>query len=815
MLNRTVISNWLFSPIDRTQKESILNLITKNITPSSLPLKLLKFTVPGTLQSNIVRHMGLDPYYEKNMENFKKYEEMILVLFTEVNIEYFDERNILTFDYIDTVCDVYLNGNLIKQTRSAHMVIKVELPLEYLKKGINSISLFIYPPLPETKKTDYTQKLDERVIFRKPTYNYGWDFAPRSLTKGIGKVTLTRTGLIEISDIFIYTLEIQKENCLQFLEWEIHSEVEDELPITIQVFEPEDNKICYNDQSLYALTKGVNKYQTKVVLNDPRLWWPNGCGAQHLYKIKLTVEGINESKERLFGIRLVKLILNHELENRFTFEINSEMIYAKGANWVPTDALLNYCEDEKYSNLIQMAKKANFNMLRIWGGGVVEREKFYELCDSLGIMIWHDFQFACSIYPETDKFLTQVEAEVQQIIKRLRNHPSIVLWCGNNENEWIDFQKIPLKDRKEKKIGEKLHLLKKRLCSNLDPSRPYWRSSPWSPSAENEYTFDPNSQEEGNSHNWEVWHGVNQPNLEPPTYEQYGIFKSRFVSEFGIQSFPSKSTLSKILSKTSQSQPNDIWKFHNLVLDKINVNISKFGKPETINEWILYSQTAQAFAMKFAIEIWRSRKFKNSGSLIWQFNEPWPTICWSLIDYYGVPKMAYWYTKNAYSPVLVSYNKNEQKIILINDTFTKISGVLKISTIKLPGRMTQNMNYELSIKGNGTIQLEYPLNEQNKDDIVIMDFKSNIGSFNNFFLLNDPVNLKFGKPKVKFDINADENTITFISNVFTFLVTISWELRPQDNCFNLLPNETYSIKVENLPEDDSKFFSTWADNRMS
>ena len=162
-----------------------------------------------------------------------------------------------------------------------------------------------------------------------------------------------------------------------------------------------------------------------------------------------------------------------------------------------------FSKEKKYRKLLTLAKKANFNMIRIWGGGVIERDIFYELCDELGIMIWHDFQFACSVYPEDDLFLAEIENEIRFILKRLRNHPSIVLWCGNNENEWIYYQKFPEHFKNGLGIGYKLHDLKKRLCKQYDPTRPYWRSSPWSMNEK-----DPNSQKEGNCHDWAVWHGL-------------------------------------------------------------------------------------------------------------------------------------------------------------------------------------------------------------------------------------------------------------------------------------------------------------------
>jgi beta-mannosidase len=454
-----------------------------------------------------------------------------------------------------------------------------------------------------------------------------------------------------------------------------------------------------------------------------------------------------------------------------------------------------------------LAKKANFNMIRVWGGGVVEKEIFYKLCDEFGILIWHDFQFACSLYPEDEKYLANVETEISGIITRLRNHPSIVLWCGNNENEWIYFQHYTEDYRKEKKIGEKLHQLKNKLCRKLDPSRPYWRSSPWSPTSESSYFFNPNSQKEGNCHDWYVWHGVNQPKGEPPEYEYYASNNARFITEFGIQSFPGIPTINKIFSEVNQSSPNDIWEFHNCNLEKIKVNLRKFGEPQNIDDWILYSQAAQAFGMKFAIETWRSRKFETAGALIWQFNEPWPTICWSLVDYYNIPKMAYYFTKRAFEPVIPVYDFSSNKIIIIND-LTEIETDLMIKIYSIRGSLELKEQQKVKVSKNSKEIVEV-CRKVKEDEYLWIHLQYEGTYYDNLILGDNPSKIEFPNPKILVELEENDQILTLSSKELAFLLQLPLELEPSDNYFHLFPSYPQRIQLKKLPPTKSIEIKIW------
>ena len=808
MKKQKLINDWFFLRINLKEKESILNNIKGINSISSLKMDLRPFDVPGTLQSNIRDLLNIDPYFEKNILEFSSYENDALLLVCEITFKGINKEFYLFFDHIDTISEIFLNGCLIGETKNGFIKHKISLPAPLIKQGNNLIAIILSPAMAFVDKKIDLPEIRDRAFVRRPAYNYGWDFAPRTILQGLGNVELFEKEDISLTDIYVFTKNCSEKKAEIGLEWTIESKYNAQNEFILEIKDLTTNKTIYSDNFLQNLRKGENFCKKDLTLNKPNLWWPNGHGNQPLYELELKERATGISIYTKFGVREISLLLENNNDHSFIFEINSLKIWAKGANWVPTDALTNYSEAKKYRELLSLAKDANFNMIRVWGGGVVEKDIFYDLCDELGIMIWHDFQFACSVYPETEEYLENVENEITHILKRLRNHPSIVLWCGNNENEWIDFQNYTEGYREEIKLGEKFHQLKERLCQQFDLTRPYWRSSPWSPSSQESYSSDPNSQEEGNCHDWFVWHGLGQPNLEPPEYKYYANNTAKFISEFGIQSLPSRETIDRIFSPTTQSAPNDVWEFHNCNLHKIKVNLDKFGHPKTINDWILYTQAAQAFGLKFAIEIWRSRKFMTAGSLIWQLNEPWPTICWSLIDYYNRPKMAYWFVKRAFEPLIVLQD-HEGKIIIVNDYNKKIKGTLLLLEYTLEGKLITDERYALSIGANDTYEFVVKSDTLSKDNLRWIKFSNEHMFAENLILPCDPIEIDFPDPKINAILDRKNQFLTLQSEELAFIVELPSEYEPDDNYFHLIPQISKKIKINKLPKNSKMDISIW------
>ncbi|MHA1988334.1 MAG: glycoside hydrolase family 2 protein [Promethearchaeota archaeon] len=789
------LDNWRFTQIESSRLSSIKEIIPQikhaddltKINPT-----FQSFNVPGTLQSNLALIEGFNPYFEKNIERFTRLENKCLILVHPIPELDPLKDYYLEFDWIDTNVDVFLDGKRIDSSNNAFLKKRIAIP-----KGssTNLLILILYPHMSYVNEEAYDfppikNPLD-RVFVRRPTYNYGWDFSPRTMLIGIGSVELCEQNDLSIQDIFVYTENISENKASINVQWSVQTKFQMDMDFSLEIFFKDTNKSIYKNKIKSKLDKGYSQIKSKINLPQVKLWWPNGYGKQNLYKLKISTITHDESKETTFGIRKIELVLKDKEKHTFIFKINDTKIWVKGANWVPTDSLLNYSQYNKYETLLLLAKNANFNMIRIWGGGVVEKEDFYNLCDELGLMIWHDFQFACSVYPQTDEYLENVNSEVRGIIQRLRSHVSIVLWNGNNENEWIDFQHYTASYREKKRIGEKFHHLKMRACEELDPSRPYWRSSPWSPSSENSFDFDPNSTLEGNRHNWEVWHGLDQPDLKPPQFEHYYNEKGIFIAEFGIQSLPVQETINEIFSMENQTNFNKIWEFHNCNMPKIEVNLVKFKEPRNITDYIIYTQAAQAFGLKYAIDTWRGRKWQMTGSLIWQFNEPWPTICWSLVDYYNRPKMAYWFVKKSFEKVLPVYSPKDHIIRVINDNLDKIIGQLTIREYTFPNVLIKETVTEISINANDLSSLEFEHAQQT--EIIYLEFDSNFGRFMNHILTKNVVDLQISDPEINVDYSPVFKKLNIVSKEIIFILKIDPSLEPEENYIIIPQNTPYEV----------------------
>ncbi|MHA2237567.1 MAG: glycosyl hydrolase 2 galactose-binding domain-containing protein [Candidatus Hodarchaeales archaeon] len=789
------LDNWRFiqiEPSDLSTIKEIIPLLNHEDDLTEINPVFKSFKVPGTLQSNLAIIEDFNPYFEKNIDRFTPLENKCLILVHPLPELNPSKDYYLEFDWIDTNADIFLDGQKISSSNNAFLKKKIAIPKEI---STTLLILILYPHMSYINEELYDfppikNPLD-RVFVRKPSYNYGWDFSPRTLLIGIGSVEIKEQNDLTIEDIFVYTEDISENKASLNVQWSVQTKFPMSVDFSLEIFFKDTNKSIYKDIIKSELEKGHSQIKFNINLPQVELWWPNGYGKQNLYNLKISTITHDELKETTFGIRKIELVLKDKEKHTFIFKINDTKIWAKGANWVPTDSLLNYSQYKKYQTLLLLAKNANFNMIRIWGGGVVEKEEFYNLCDELGLMIWHDFQFACSVYPQTEEYLENVNSEVRGIIQRLRSHASIVLWNGNNENEWIDFQHYTSSYREEKRIGEKLHHLKMRACEELDPSRPYWRSSPWSPSSEFSFEFDPNSPLEGNRHNWEVWHGLDQPDLKPAQYEHYYNEKGILISEFGIQSLPVQETIDEIFSLENQNNYNEIWKFHNCNMPKIEVNLVKFKEPKNITDFIIYTQAAQAFGLKYAIDTWRERKWQMTGALLWQFNEPWPTICWSLIDYYNRPKMAYWFVKRSFEKVLPVYNAKDHTVSVINDNLETIKGQLTIREYQFPDVLIKETVTDVTINANDLSSLEYQHTQQS--EIIYLEFESNVGRSINHTLMKNVVNLQISDPEIKVGYSPASKRLNIVSKEMIFILKLDPSLEPEENYLVIPQNTPYEV----------------------
>jgi beta-mannosidase len=615
-----------------------------------------------------------------------------------------DERLLLVFQGLDTFVTIWLNGEELGRHENMfrEAVFDVSQPLR--ADGPNTLALCFHPPLQEIGKAPFQTwgRNPERIMMRKAQFGYGWDWGPRLPTIGIWRpVELRRQRSATIQGLHFSTLEIDTNSNTALVAVQVDVERfagEQALALSIALLPPDSTQAttAVAEQTLTLQGSGT-ELSAKVYLEieNPQLWWTHDLGEPALYTLQVTLyrDGEQlEQQQREVGIRTLELDQSPDTDEPgtrfFRFVLNGVPIFARGADWIPASSFVGAISGQQYEMLLRAAQEAHMNMLRVWGGGIYEHDIFYELCNQFGILVWQDFMFACAMYPEDDpRFVHEVEAEARYQVRRLCNHPCLALWCGNNENQWIHdrtYWDIP-----DYPVPGSLyyHELLPQIVRELDGRTPYWPGSPY---GGNDY----NSMEDGDVHNWHVWHG-NVPRRfgEKPRVDQspegvsflhYAEDMGRFISEFGMHASPVYETLRRNIPADQLFYHSPSMDHHNKDNPKNkgdNLMVTVTGLPNNLGEYIDYSMITQAEGLKFGIEHYRRRKPHCSGTLIWQLNDCWPVLSWSILDYYGFGKAGYFYTRRAYAPVLASFqprNDGGVELWITNDTLNTVTDTLTI-----------------------------------------------------------------------------------------------------------------------------------------
>jgi beta-mannosidase len=508
----------------------------------------------------------------------------------------------------------------------------------------------------------------ERTAMRKAQFGYGWDWGPRLPTIGMWRpVELRQRRRAALVGVHFFTLDVSSSGDRAAVAVRVEAErfaTQAPLSARIQLMSAE-NDYSVETELVLRGEGGVAYFS----VDQPRLWWTHDLGQPSLYQLTVTLaEGETQLDQdtRWVGIRTLVLDQSPDPDERgtrfFRFILNGVPIFAKGADWIPCDSFVGAIGNERYTTLLEMARDANMTMLRVWGGGIYEHEQFYRECDRLGLLVWQDFMFACAMYPEDDPdFRGEVDAEARYQVRRLRSHACLALWCGNNENQWLherynwDQPSLPA-------YGAVYYdSILPRAVAELDGRTPYWPGSPYGGD-------DYNSRAEGNVHNWDVWHGNSprrfgeQPRRdnspEGVSYRRYAEDLGRFVSEFGMHAAPLAQTLWRVIPDDERYQHSPAMDWHNKDNPKNkgdNLLLATTGLPADLDQYILFSQMAQAEGLKFGIEHYRRRTPHCSGALVWQLDDCWPVLSWSVVDYYGFPKPSYFFLKRVFAPLLASF----------------------------------------------------------------------------------------------------------------------------------------------------------------
>ncbi len=621
------------------------------------------------------------------------------------------ERLTLTFHGIDTFATIWLNG--AELGRSANMFVPVSFDVTDILRddGVNVVAVRCDPTAlhvadrtaPRWPGVAGVSDDSKRNLIRKAQFGWGWDWGPRLPTVGLWRpVELKRQRAASIRSVYCRTLSISPAARLRV---EVDLDAASAGPLDVEiVLRAQDGATAATHRA--RTRAAAAPLVAEIEVEAPQLWWSHDLGAPHLYTLEVRVldDGVAlDAWGGKIGIRTIELDTSADPDepgtNFFRFRLNGVPIFARGVCWIPASSFVGALDALQYGPLIQAAADANMNMIRIWGGGIYEHDAFYDHCDQIGVLVWQDFMFACALYPEDDPaFVDSVRAEAAAQIQRLRHHPALALWCGNNENQMIQSMVNEATGRADPLAGALYYdqIIPERVAA-LDPATPYW---PGSPSG----GAHANSMRQGDVHDWTVWHGMSpvpddrsirklDRSPEGIAFQRYAENTGRFISEFGIAASPVLETLARALPPDQRmlGSPGLLNRIKDHPKNKIDaMMLPVTGLPTTLEDYVDFTMCAQAEGLKFGIEHFRRRKPHCSGALIWQLNDCWPCVSWSLIDYNGFAKAGYFYTGRAYAPLLASFKAldgGEVEIWLTNDALTPAEGELRLERRNFDGRL--------------------------------------------------------------------------------------------------------------------------------
>ena len=786
--------------------------------------KWIKAKVPGCVHTDLLyNNLIADPFYGTNEKDLQWISDECWEYKTifDLDNEFISkEVQLLKFYGLDTYAKVYVNGKLLIESNNMFHPWEVSVKNIFIL-GENEILVSFESPiqkiLPKMSKMNYELPADNDQIkktspyTRKAPYHYGWDWGPSFATCGIWQnVEVIAYDFFAIDDVYIDQKEINYHNAKIEINVDVTSAVK--LKADLLIIEP---KSKINISKSINLKKGKNSFQRSIDIINPELWWPNGHGEQYIYEfeIHLKMDDCKESKKVRTGLRDFKVRIEKDEDGHsFAFIVNGKPIFSKGANWIPGDSFTTRMTKDNYKTLLKNAVSANMNTVRVWGGGIYESEDFYDLCDELGLIVWQDFMFACSLYPGDDDFLKSVKKEAEYQIIRLRNHPSIALWCGNNEiavawHNWGWKEKYPdsvfTKDYKNL-----FHELLPKLCQYLDKSRLYWPSSPGY-----DLLLPKTGQElnKGDVHYWGVWHGGDE-------LSAFSDNVGRFMSEYGMQSFPSPATVDYFCPSKEQDIDSDIIKSHQKA-SLGNGNIMKYilmyyNEPKDFSSFVMLSQIMAGEAIKVAVESHRMAMPYCMGSLYWQLNDCWPGASWSSLDYFGNWKALHYYAKKFFSPLLIcaDIQLDTLNIYVVNDGELIKNSKILIELYDFKGNLVFEDLVIMDINANSsTIVFPYKkdkvLNGLNTKNVMLRTsiyLDENIISTNDYFLEKtkflkiDEQNFKINVEKVDGIYNIDIESKSFLNRLHALCLNGSGVF--SDNYFNMLPGE--KRKIQFIPSDE-------------
>jgi len=726
----------------------------------------------------------------------------------------------LKFHGLDTLAEVALNGEVLGQTED--MFIPHEFPVGgKLKSGENTLRVTFRSALRVGRERQaawnaggndtlpyHWDNWAERAFVRKAQYQYGWDWGP--VLRGCGlwqPVELITVPVARLGDWkHDVTFEADGTATVTVTAVVERAPGQEETPLTLI--------LNLQDAEMVSLTvptgSGWVEVGGKMMVASPRLWQPNGYGKSFLYGMVMTLTGAGfeaDGRSTRIGLRTIELVREPDADGKgegFKFRVNGVDVYAKGANWIPDHSFPSRITPARLRERVMQARQAGMTMLRIWGGGFYESQDFYNLCDALGILVWQDFPYGCSYYPDTGEYADLARAEATAAVKRIRHHPSLALWCGNNENQMM-FEGNWTGMRPPRLLGEHLyHEILPAVVESEDPQTPYWPGSPWGGPA-----GECNSADFGDCHNWDVWHGRGD-------WVHYIENDSRFCSEFGFASSCGLAAWDGCLAPADRSPHSPAVRWHDKTRKGYETYLGyialHFPEAQSLEDLVYYSQINQAEALKYGVEHYRRRKGRNWGTLFWQLNDCWPVQSWAVIDSTGEPKAAYFACKKFYAPVLLSLVRAGETVEahLVSDLLTPLSGTLTWTLATLDGETLSEEAAEASVAANAAAQVaSFSVSAaagRERAVYVSARFTAEDGTTaENVLLLCEPKDLQQADPGLTVTVSEDveDGNLLTVTVSAKRLAPYVWLRRTdnvmlmglEDNFFHLRPGEIQTLSV--------------------
>jgi beta-mannosidase len=796
--------------------------------------------VPGVVQTDLFKD-GLipDPFYQDNDTRLQwigltdwEYRTTFQADAATLAHEHVD----LVFEGLDTYADVYVNDQLVLRADNMFRRWRAQMK-KMLKAGPNTLRIVFHSPIesmiPKVKALPYIlpsvttnntgneENVATAPYTRKAGYQYGWDWGPRYVTEGIWQPIRVETwDALRIENFHVQQETITATDAAVSAEFNIEasSSVLAALEIT---YGPLTGAAFPVVRQSVQLVPGMNRISIPIHIENPKLWYPNGYGSQDRYEFSAAVRTgkvIAANASLKTGLRSIEL--RRELTTTgksFAFVVNGIPVFAKGADVIPFDSFPNRVTPEIHRQILESARDAHMNMVREWGGGYYESDDFYDICDELGILVWQEFMFGGDMVPGGADFQSSVKQEAIDQVTRLRDHPSIVLWCGNNEIEtgwahWGDRQifKESVSATDREKVWTDYVVLFHGILSGVVAQYaapvPYWGSSP-SANFENP----PDSQTDGDMHYWQVWHA-----LAP--IEMYTQQFPRFMSEYGFQSFPEMRTIRTfakpedmdIRSATMQ----DHQKNHGGNERILSYMLRWYPEPKDFESFVYLSQVLQAEAIKVGAEHLRRQMPNTMGSLYWQLNDCWPVASWASIDYYGRWKALQYYAKRFYDDVVVSPFRHDGKVdvYVVSDKLQPLNGTIHTRLLDFSGKVLSEKTQDVQIPAQSSAvyftleQKELLVGSDPRKSFLVFDLAVGGQQVSRNLIFFDTMhNLDLPKP-AKIETSLENlngrYAVTLRSPVLARSVFVSFgdlDVKTEDNYFDLLPGEAVTVKLKTPP----------------